>query len=122
MATYSIVRFYRDDRPSEVIRRGLSIEQAKAHCAAPSTRGEDFFDGYRREEGTLHEYEVVITIRVQGASMADVPGLVLEAWGDHDVFPAYVTPLDGDERPDEIWIDKNTGLAWVPPQEGSQTG
>lgn len=63
---------------------------------------------------TLTEYEVTLTVRVQGASLADVPGLLLEALSDHDVFPVYVTPLEGDERPDEIWVDRTTGLRWVP--------
>lgn len=58
----------------------------------------------------MTEYEVTITIRVQGASMDDVPGLVLEAMSDHDHWPVYVKPLDSDEPADEIWMDKNTGL------------
>lgn len=69
----------------------------------------------------MHEYEVRLTVRVQGASMADVPGLLLEALGDHDVFPVYVTPLDGDERPDEIWVDRTTGLRWVPDEDALDT-
>lgn len=63
---------------------------------------------------TLIEYEVTLTVRVQGSCLDDVPGLLLEALGDHDVFPVYVTPLEGDERPDEIWVDRTTGLRWVP--------
>lgn len=65
----------------------------------------------------MTEYEVTITIRVQGASMDDVPGLVLEAMGDHDHWPVYVKPLDSDEPADEIWIDKTTGLRWHPDEE-----
>jgi hypothetical protein len=61
----------------------------------------------------MHEYEVTLTVRVQGASIEDVPGLLLEAMADHDHWPVYVTPLDGDESPDEIWVDKNTGLRAV---------
>lgn len=58
----------------------------------------------------LIEYEVTITVRVQGSSMADVPGLVLEAMSDHDNWPIYVTPLEGTEAPTEIWMDHTTGL------------
>ena len=33
--TYKIVRIYlEDDRPSRTIRRGLTLEQAQAHCRA----------------------------------------------------------------------------------------
>lgn len=60
----------------------------------------------------LIDYEVTLTVLVQGSCMDDVPGLLLEALGDHDVFPVYVTPLEGDERPDEIWVDRTTGLRW----------
>lgn len=70
---------------------------------------------------TLTEYEVRLTVRVQGQSMADVPGLLLEALADHDVFPVYVTPLDSAERPDEIWVDRTTGLRWVPDNDDDDT-
>lgn len=70
----------------------------------------------------LTEYEVTLTVRVQGQSMADVPGLLLEALGDHDVFPVYVRPLEGDERPDELWVDRTTGLQWVPDEGDEYTG
>lgn len=48
--TYNIVRFYRDsDTPSEVIREGLTLEEAQAHCQDETTRDSDgaWFDGYR---------------------------------------------------------------------------
>ena len=39
--TYKIIRFYRElDKPSRVIKRGLTLEQAKKHCQDPSTRKE----------------------------------------------------------------------------------
>jgi hypothetical protein len=44
--TYRIVRFYQDDRPREVIEDDLTLEQAKAHCLRPDTRGEGWFDGF----------------------------------------------------------------------------
>jgi hypothetical protein len=62
---------------------------------------------------SLTEYEVTITVRVQGASMDDVPGLVMEAMKEHDNWPMYVTPLEGDETPTEIWVDSTTGLRAV---------
>jgi hypothetical protein len=51
MSRYSIIRFYRDDnRESEVIERGLTLEQAQAHCRRPDTREEGvWFDGYASE-------------------------------------------------------------------------
>jgi hypothetical protein len=65
MATYKIVRFFQDGNvPSEVIVRGLTLEQAQAHCQDPETssstatgeaaqrRTEQFgpwFDGYEEE-------------------------------------------------------------------------
>lgn len=49
--TYKIVRFYQNDRPSKVIKRGLSLEEAQAHCKRPNTRGEGWFDGYTEDTG-----------------------------------------------------------------------
>jgi hypothetical protein len=49
--TYKIVRFYRDDIPSEVIRTGLTLEEAQEHCNDPRTSNleEGWFDGYESE-------------------------------------------------------------------------
>ena len=49
--TYKIIRFYRElHKSSKVIKRGLTLEQAKAHCQDPSTRKEgEWFDGYHHE-------------------------------------------------------------------------
>lgn len=52
MATYKIVRFYAPhvDKPNRVIRRGLTLEEAVAHCRDPRTRKEgEWFDGYDHE-------------------------------------------------------------------------
>ena len=47
---YKIVRFFRErDKPSEVIEHGLTLEQAQEHCQRDDTRGDGWFDGYRRE-------------------------------------------------------------------------
>lgn len=50
MTTYKIVRFYQDpDKDRETIVRGLSLEQAQAHCQREDTQGEGWFDGYEAE-------------------------------------------------------------------------
>lgn len=58
--TYKILRFYQDDRPTEVIATGLTLEEAQAHCRREDTRdgasvdaggsGAAWFDGYTKEE------------------------------------------------------------------------
>ena len=47
-ATYSVVRFY-EHGDSAVLVRGLTLEQAQAHCQRDDTHGEGWFDGYRQE-------------------------------------------------------------------------
>jgi hypothetical protein len=47
--TYKIVRFFREDRPNEVIRTGLTLQEAQEHCSAPYTQGQGWFDGYHKE-------------------------------------------------------------------------
>ena len=52
MKTYSIVRFYAPDqnRESEVIKTGLTLEEAQEHCNDETTRVEGvYFDGYTEE-------------------------------------------------------------------------
>lgn len=65
MTTYKIVRFYQDrDRAAEVIVRGLTLDQAQAHCNDPETSSSTatslaaeertnlygpWFDGYTEE-------------------------------------------------------------------------
>lgn len=50
-AKYKIVRMYYDERPSETIRRGLTLEQAQRHCRDPSTREKGvWFDGYDEDK------------------------------------------------------------------------
>jgi hypothetical protein len=35
--TYKIVRMYRDGHPSVTLERGLTLEEAQAHCRDPQT-------------------------------------------------------------------------------------
>ncbi len=47
---YYIIRFYKErHKYSRVIRRGLTLEQAQAHCRNPSTQNDLWFDGYESE-------------------------------------------------------------------------
>jgi hypothetical protein len=48
--TYKIVRF-RLHADKEVVVRGLTLEQAQAHCNRDDTQGEGWFDGYYEETG-----------------------------------------------------------------------
>jgi len=48
MTTYKIIRF-RFEGNNRVIKRGLTLEEAQAHCQDPSTSGEGWFDGYDKE-------------------------------------------------------------------------
>ena len=48
--TYKILRFFREDgREAKVIETGLTLEEVKAHCNDPNTRGEGWFDGWTEE-------------------------------------------------------------------------
>lgn len=50
MDTYKIVRHYRHKYTTRVIKRGLTLEEAQAHCRDPKTRKEGvYFDGYTKE-------------------------------------------------------------------------
>jgi hypothetical protein len=48
MTKYKIVRLYKDDRKPRVIKKGLTLEEAKAHCKDPKTKGEGWFDSFDR--------------------------------------------------------------------------
>ena len=48
MTTYKIIRF-RFEGNNRVIKRGLTLDEAQAHCNDPSTSGEGWFDGYDEE-------------------------------------------------------------------------
>lgn len=64
MPTYKIVRMYEGDTPTRTIKRGLTLEQAQAHCNDPETSSSTatnshakartrrlgrWFDGYTEE-------------------------------------------------------------------------
>jgi hypothetical protein len=52
--TYKIIRMRRDG-PNEVIRGGMTLEEAQAHCQREDTHGEGWFDGYDLENPTPEE-------------------------------------------------------------------
>ena len=45
---YKIIRF-RFEGEQEVIKEGLTLEQAQEHCQREDTKGEGWFDGYTQE-------------------------------------------------------------------------
>ena len=46
--TYKIIRF-RFNGNNKVLKTGLTLEQAQAHCEKPETSGNGWFDGYNVE-------------------------------------------------------------------------
>lgn len=63
---FKIVRFYQGDRPNRVMKRGLTLSEAQAHCQDPETSSRTckhaknvahtrqwgpWFDGYADDEG-----------------------------------------------------------------------
>ncbi len=50
MKTYKIIRFYRKSGRQKVIRRGMSLTEARAHCSDPSSKKDGiWFDGFTAE-------------------------------------------------------------------------
>ena len=47
-ATYKIIRF-RKNGNQKVVRRGLSLEDAKIWCNREDTHGKNWFDGFTKE-------------------------------------------------------------------------
>ena len=45
---YKIIRF-RFEGNNTVVKRGLTLEEAQAHCRRDDTRGDGWFDGYEKE-------------------------------------------------------------------------
>ena len=48
MKTYKIIRF-RFNGSNRVIKKGLTLEEAQAHCQREDTHGDGWFDGYEAE-------------------------------------------------------------------------
>ena len=49
---YRIVRYYQSLDclgGKEVIAQGLTLDEARAHCSNPDTKGVGWFDGYEEE-------------------------------------------------------------------------
>lgn len=53
---YKIVRF-KFDEPNEVVRTGLTREEAEAHCSREDTRGDGWFDGFDVQNPTDEELQ-----------------------------------------------------------------
>lgn len=47
--TYCIVRFRFTGCRRRIIHRGLTLEEAQAHCKRADTHGPGWFDGYEKE-------------------------------------------------------------------------
>ncbi len=48
--TYKVIKFYREEgKSSEVVERGLTLDEAQEICNSASTKGEDWFYGYTAE-------------------------------------------------------------------------
>ena len=48
---YRIVRFFKNRvRNRKIIHRHLTLAIAQLHCNSPLTRGDNWFDGYEREQ------------------------------------------------------------------------
>lgn len=61
MTTYRIERFYRDDRPTEIIATGYTLEDAQAWCQREDSHGDGWFDGYRAEQASGYQVRNNIT-------------------------------------------------------------
>ena len=48
MSTYKIIRMKFEGK-NKVIKRGLTLEEAQAHCQREDTHGKGWFDGYESE-------------------------------------------------------------------------
>lgn len=43
---YKIIRFYREDKPSELVKIVGTLEEAQEWCRRDDTHGDGWFDGY----------------------------------------------------------------------------
>tara|TARA_Y100000034_G_C6735141_1_gene325942 strand:- start:43 stop:201 length:159 start_codon:yes stop_codon:yes gene_type:complete len=43
---YKIIRYFRDNFKKRVIKKGLTLKEAQAHCQREDTKGDGWFDGF----------------------------------------------------------------------------
>jgi hypothetical protein len=48
MKTYKIISFYFSGS-NKIVKKGLTLEDAQAHCRRDDTHGDGWFDGYESE-------------------------------------------------------------------------
>lgn len=53
--TYAVYRYFRDDKPAELLVGGLTLEQAQEHCKRDDTHGDDWFDGFTADDDDEEE-------------------------------------------------------------------
>ena len=56
MRRYNIIRFRFQGEP-EVVKTGLTLEEAQTHCQREDTHGDGWFDGYTEADGFFEESE-----------------------------------------------------------------
>ena len=94
MEAYKIYRFTNDNEPNEVIKTGLTLEEAQAHCQRDDTHKEgEWFDGYeaQADSSVAAKFYLGQTVITPGASEFSAES-VAEAltrhvkgdWGDCD--------------------------------------
>lgn len=47
--TYSVVRFYLDDKAADILLTGLTMEEAKYECSKTDLSGDGYINGYLKE-------------------------------------------------------------------------
>ena len=52
MSKYNIIRF-KQDGENRVIKRGLTLEEAREWCTREATHGKGWFDGYRANRAAV---------------------------------------------------------------------
>ena len=52
--TYKIMRMFNYKDEKDVIKEGISLDEAQAWCRRPDTRGSDWFDCYYPENEQIH--------------------------------------------------------------------
>lgn len=49
---YNVIRLYQDETHPDhrsIVLSDVTLEEARAHCQDPSTRGDDWFDGFEEQ-------------------------------------------------------------------------